>query len=146
MIALTVSLWLLLSPAACTTPLECAMERVESRGNPMAVSHAGARGQLQVMPRSGCSRLFVPPSRPTPAWRAAFCDAYANDLAPLLHIGSINRAASRAVLLRYAHRCRRAKSVVDVARCALRAYNCGGRRGISGKCGRKYVRKVEGAR
>ena len=40
----------LLLTAPCDSPLACAIEHVESRGNTWAVSPAGARGLRQVMP------------------------------------------------------------------------------------------------
>ena len=89
------ALWMILTPAPCTSPLACAIEHVESRGNTWAVSPAGARGLRQVMP----SVARVP--------------------ALLLHVPVIGRAEGDRVLSRWLRRCR------GELRCALRAYNCG---------------------
>ena len=87
--------YLLFTPAPCTTPLTCAIEHVESRGNTWAVSSAGARGLRQVMP--SVARV--------PRW--------------LLHVPIVGRAEGDRVLGRWLRRCR------GNVRCALRAYNCG---------------------
>jgi soluble lytic murein transglycosylase-like protein len=49
MTALLLATMLLMRPTA-PTPLGRAIEHVESRGNPLAVSPVGARGLWQVMP------------------------------------------------------------------------------------------------
>lgn len=89
--------YLLLTPAPCATPLACAIEHVESRGNTWAVSPVGARGLRQVMP--GVSSV--------PSW--------------LLHVPIVGRAEGDRVLARWMRRCG------GRVRCALRAYACGNR-------------------
>jgi hypothetical protein len=73
--------YFLLTPAHCQTPLACAIEHVESRGNTWAVSAVGARGLRQVMPH--VARV--------PAW--------------LLHVPVIGRAEGDRVLGRWMVRC-----------------------------------------
>ena len=89
--------YLLLTPAPCATPLACAIEHVESRGNTWAISPVGARGLRQVMPH--VTRW--------PAW--------------LLHVPIVGRAEGDRVLGRWLARCGGRQ------RCALRAYACGNR-------------------
>jgi hypothetical protein len=105
--------YLLLTPAPCQTPLACAIEHVESRGNTWAVSSVGARGLRQVMP--SVSRV--------PRW--------------LLHVPVIGRAEGDRVLRRWMARCGRKRGARSQLRCALRAYACGTRALRDGKaCGR----------
>ena len=114
--------YLLLTPAPCQTPLACAIEHVESRGNTWAVSPVGARGLRQVMPH--VARV--------PAW--------------LLHVPVIGRAEGDRVLGRWMARCGRKRGARSQLRCALRAYACGNRalRDASA-CGR-YADAVMAAR
>lgn len=90
--------WLLLTPAPCAGPLDCAIEHVESRGSTWAVSPVGARGLRQVMPHVAT----VP--------------------ALLLHVPVVGRAEGRRVLARWLARCER-RGLGE--RCSLRAYACG---------------------
>ena len=103
MITLALSIWLALTPAPCQTPLACAIEHVESRGNTWAVSSVGARGLRQVMP--SVTRW--------PRW--------------LLHVPMIGRAEGDRVLGRWMARCGRKRGARSQLRCALRAYACGNR-------------------
>ena len=100
----------LLLTAPCDTPLACAIEHVESRGNTWAVSPAGARGLRQVMP--GVSSVWP----------------------PLLHVPMVGRAEGDRVLARWMHRCGRKRGARSQLRCALRAYACGHRGLRDGYC------------
>ena len=108
--------YLLLTPAPCQTPLACAIEHVESRGNTWAVSPVGARGLRQVMPH--VARV--------PAW--------------LLHVPVIGRAEGDRVLSRWLARCG------GRTRCALRAYACGNRALRDARACGRYADAVLAAR
>jgi soluble lytic murein transglycosylase-like protein len=94
-------MWLLLlvllaaPPVPCDTELLDAMEWVESRGNPLATSPAGARGLLQILPQWSNY----------PAWA--------------LYIPTINRIEGCRIYQRWLSRAGGSR------RAALRAYNGG---------------------
>ncbi len=96
-----------------------AIVHVESRGNPVVISYAGAVGLMQVMPRSfrrWCTR------------RDPLCSA-------LLLYAPLNLSEGCRVLQRWKRRAR------GNLRRSLQAYNCGNR-GLRDLCGVSYANSV----
>lgn len=96
------------------TPLEAAIEHIESRGNPFA-QNGSHRGLWQV--------------------KAQFASPLVREIPALLHVPLVGRAEGRRMLSYWKRRCNG-----DMA-CALRGYRCGNR-GLQGKCGHKYAATI----
>ena len=96
------------------TPLEAAIEHVESRGDTFA--QAGShRGLWQV--------------------KAQFASPVVREIPALLHVPLVGRVEGRRMLAYWQRRCKG-----DMA-CALRGYRCGNK-GLHGKCGHKYASAI----